>query len=453
MTTKRSERVIVIGGDAAGMSAASQAGRLRGDLEIIAFERGPHTSYSACGMPYYVAELVDTPEQLIARTPEQFHRQGIDARIHHEVKGIDLAERTVQVLDLANNRTLTEPFDQLVIATGASPIKPDIPGIDADGVHSLDILRDGIRLREAIERRKPRRAVIIGGGYIGVEMAEAFLLLGLEVTMIEQSDQVMRLLDAEMAALVARALVEQGVRLLLGERVESIITRDGEVVGVETDQRTLDADIVVLAIGIRPNSQMAGQAGLPLGTTGGIVVDERQKTPVDGVWAAGDCVESFHLVSRRWVHTALGTVANKQGRVCGTNLGGQYLRFPGVLGTAITKFGALEIARTGLNEPEAREAGFEFTTGEVEGTVKSGYYPDAGEITIKVLAERGSGRLIGAQIVGGLGAGKRIDVFATAIAAGMTASDFAFLDLSYAPPFSPTWDTPLIAARRAANAK
>ncbi|HET9017897.1 MAG TPA: FAD-dependent oxidoreductase [Thermomicrobiaceae bacterium] len=447
-----SERLVVIGGDAAGMSAASQVRRMRPEAGIVALERGPHTSYSACGMPYLIGGLVDDPRALVARSPSGFAKLHIDARVQHEVEEIDLAARLVRGRRRDEGTPFTEPFDQLLIATGTVPIRPPLPGSDASGIFGLGILEDGIRLRGVVDEQQPKRAVIVGGGYIGLEMAEALLARGLDVTVVEAARSVMGTLDPDMGELVGQALRDAGAHLYLEEPVTGFETSDGAVVGVVTVARTLPADLVVLGIGVRPNAALALAAGIPLGETGAIKVNDRMQTGVDGIWAAGDCVESFHLVSRRPVHFALGTIANKQGRIAGINLGGGYARFPGVLGSAVTKICDVEVARTGLQEREARAAGIEFVSARIDSRTRSGYYPGVGKITVKALAERGSGRLIGAQIVGAEGSGKRIDVFAAAIAAGMTAEEFSYLDLSYAPPFAPVWDPVLIAARKAAEA-
>jgi NADPH-dependent 2,4-dienoyl-CoA reductase/sulfur reductase-like enzyme len=446
------ERLLIIGGDAAGMSAASQAKRQRPDLEVIAFERGWHTSYSACGMPYLIGGLVERAEALIARTPEQFAKQGIEARVRHEVIAIDLEARRVAVRRLDDGGEYLEPFDHLVIATGARPVVPNLPGIDAMGIFGLSILMDGIRVREVVDRERPTRAVVVGGGYIGLEVAEALLLRGISVALVEAADQVMSTLDPDMAGGIADALRAAGVALYLNEPAVGFETADGRVRAVVTTARTLPADLVVLGIGVRPNVELAREAGVRIGLSGAIAVTDRLQTSHPAIWAAGDCAESRHIVSNRPVHVALGTVANKHGRIAGINIGGGYARFPGVAGTAITKFCNLGIARTGLTERECRALGIDYVVGRVEGTARAGYYPEAGEIVIKLLAERGSGRLLGAQILGTEHAAKRIDVFATALFAGMTVDAFQYLDLSYAPPFSPTWDTPLIAARKAAEA-
>src|SRR5919206_1686369 len=362
------KRVVVIGGDAAGMSAASQARRQRPDLQIVAFERGAFTSYSACGMPYYVGGVVDAIEPLIARSPEEHHRHGIDARVQHDVEEIDLGQRRVRVRRLADGADWWEAFDDLVVATGASPVRPNLPGGDADGIYGLAILEDGIRVRAAVDRDQPKQAVVVGGGYIGLEMAEALVMRGLRVALVERGPAVMGTLDRDMGDVVSQALREVGVTLYLEESLEGFETRDGAVAGVRTDRRTLAADLVILGIGTRPNAGLAAAAGVPLGETGAIKINARMQTDVEGVWAAGDCAEAFHLVRRRPVHIALGTIANKQGRICGINLGGGYATFPGVVGTAVSKICALEVARTGLNEREAAGLGLQYVVGKIEST-------------------------------------------------------------------------------------
>lgn len=446
------ERVVVIGGDAAGMSAASQAKRQRPDLRIVAFERGRHTSFSACGMPYFVAGLVQEASRLVARTPEGFAQQGIDARILHEVEGIDLAARRVAVRDLESNRTFWEPFDHLVIGTGARPIPSSMPGVDARNIFTLSVLQDGIQVQAAIQAVKPRRVVIVGGGYIGVEMAEAMVHRGIPVAVVQSGPEVLGLIDPPLGRIVSRAMRDAGVQLFCGERATGFeVDNAGSVTGVVTTIRTHPADLVVMGIGVRPNSALARAAGIPLGATGAIRIDDHMRTGVEGVWAAGDCAETYHLVRKQHVHVALGTVANKQGRICGINLGGGDARFPGVVGTAITKFCDLEVGRTGLNEDEARTMGLPYVAATIESTSRAGYYPNAGQVTCRVLAERGTGRLLGAQIAGTDGAAKRIDTFAAALHAEMTVQEFQYLDLAYAPPFASVWDFPLIAARKAAE--
>lgn len=451
-----SERLIVVGGDAAGMSAASQARRLRGpdELEIMAFERGSTTSYAACGIPYWISGLVEEREHLVARAPEVFReRQQIDARIHHEVIGIDTRARTVTVRDLDAGREFEEGYDQLLIATGAAPLRPPVPGIDAPGVLGVQTLDDGQRVLDALSDREPQTAVIVGAGYIGLEMAETMRLRDIDVHVVTKDPCPMETLDSDMGGRIAEALRGMGVQLHLEAPITEIRTGDdGWASAVVTPDAELACDLVVLGTGARPFSDLGAAAGLPVGESGGLVVDRRQRTPVEDVWAAGDCVETYHRVSQRPVAIALGTIANKQGRVAGLNLGGAYATFPGVLGTAVTKVCGLEIARTGLGEQQARDAGFEPVTSIIESTTRAGYYPGAGRITIKTVAERGSGRLLGAQLVGEEGAAKRIDVLALALWNDMDVEELINVDLSYAPPFSPVWDPVLVAARKSAQA-
>ncbi|MES9539830.1 FAD-dependent oxidoreductase [Actinomadura sp. NPDC000600] len=449
------ERLLVVGGDAAGMSAASQARRLRApdDLEIVAVERGHHASYAACGIPYYVGGVVEELDSLIARTPAEFQERGIDLRLRTEAVEIDPGGGRVRVRSLDGGGESWEPYDHLVIATGAVPTRPRLPGADAEGVHGVQILDDGVAIRRAVEDGSPRRAVVVGGGYIGLEMAEALVMRGLEVSLVDFADQPMRTLDPDVGALVADAMRGIGVKLYLGEPVEGFDTSpDGRVTAVRTESRTLPADLVVLGLGVRPASGLARDAGIETGSTGGIVTDRRMRTRTERVWAAGDCVETRHLISGAPVAIALGTHANKQGRVAGIGIGGGYATFPGVIGTAVSKICHVEVARTGLNEAEAAAAGFETLSVAVGSTTRAGYIPGGAAMTTKLIAERRSGRLLGAQIVGEENAAKRIDGLAIALWNGMTVEEMTGLDLGYAPPFAPVWDPVLIAARKAADA-
>lgn len=334
------ERLVVIGGDAAGLSAASQARDRRGpdDLRIVAFEKGAHAAYSACGIPYLVGGEVTDVESLVARRPEVFRDElAIDLRLRSEVVEIDLGRRAVEVHDHRDGERRWEPFDQLVVATGAVPVRPDLPGATAEGVHGVQTLDDGIAILRTLRERRPETAVVVGAGYIGLEMAEALVRRGLKVSLVDAAEQPMGTLDPDMGALVADALRDLGVEVHLGERIEGFAESGGRVTAARTENLELPADVVVLGLGTRPNSGLAEAAGIPVGETSGIVTDRRMQTSVEGVWAAGDCVETFHLVSRRPVAIALGTHANKQGRVAGINIGGGYAAFPGVLGTAVSR--------------------------------------------------------------------------------------------------------------------
>jgi NADPH-dependent 2,4-dienoyl-CoA reductase/sulfur reductase-like enzyme len=396
--------------------------------------------------------MVDDAESLVALTPQVFREErNIDARILHEVTELDLTKRRVHVRQLENKKEWWEPFDQLMIATGAHPIWPNVPGVDAQGIYGVHTLQSGIEVRQVVDQQGPKRAVIIGGGYIGLEMAEALIRRGMEVALVEQAPQVMMTLDPDMGGLVSEALISVGVKLYREESLQGFEVGKEKVQAVVTDKRTLPADMVILGMGVRPNTTLAQGTDIALGEKDAIAVNDRMQTNVEGVWAAGDCVQSFHLISRRPFYIALATVANKQGHVAGINIGGGSATFPGVVGTAVSKIYAVEVARTGLQERELKQLGWEYVSGKIESSTRAGYYPGAGRITVKVFAEKGSGRLLGGQIVGQEGAAKRIDILATALHAGLTVQEMVHLDLSYAPPYSPVSDPVVIAARQAAK--
>ncbi|MEX5719884.1 FAD-dependent oxidoreductase [Geodermatophilus maliterrae] len=449
-----SKRLVVIGGDAAGGSAASQAKKRTRDLDVVLFERGRATSYSACGIPYWIAGTVGSETQLVARTPEQHRAAGLDVRMRTEVVGIDTDKGIVHWRDLDAGTEGTEPYDDLVYATGSVPMRPRVEGIDAQGVYGVQVLDDGVALRAELDSGRVQRVVVVGGGYIGLEIAEACRLRGLDVTVVDMSATPVGTFDPDVGEYIAEAVRCEDIELVLSDGVAGIdVGPDGRARAVVTASgRELPADLVVLGLGVRPNVALAKEAGIPLGTSGGIAVDARMRTQVHGIWAAGDCVESVHRLSKQRVVVALGTHANKQGRVAGINIGGGYATFPGVIGTAITKICATEAARTGLSEAEAELAGYSFVTAAVDSTTKAGYFPGASPIRVKMIAERRSGRLLGAQIVGREGAAKRIDALAICIWNEMTVDEVLSLDLSYAPPFAPVWDPVLIAARKAFEA-
>jgi NADPH-dependent 2,4-dienoyl-CoA reductase/sulfur reductase-like enzyme len=451
-------KLVVVGGDAAGMSAASQARKRRSDLDVVAFERGHFTSYSACGIPYWIGGSVGDRDALVARTPQAHRKAGLDVRIRHEVVGIDLDRREVVAHDLAGGGEVRESFDHLVYAAGAVPVTPPWARVPDGGVFGVQTLDDGEAIHAWLNQQPaPRRAVVIGGGYIGVEMAEAMVNRGLQVTLLEKAPQPLSTVDPDMGARVRDAIEALGIEVRVGAHVEGLETADGRVCGVTTPDGTVPADIVVLGLGVRPNTALAVASGIPVGVTGGIRTDLQMRVvgpdgPIDGLWAAGDCVQTTHLVSGQPVHVPLGTHANKQGRVAGINIGGGYATFPGVIGTAVTKVCELEVARTGLTEKEAAAAGYAFVTATVESTSRAGYYPGATAMVIKLIAEKRTGLLLGAQIVGRQEAAKRIDALAIALWNRMTVEEMTALDLSYAPPFSPVWDPVLIAARKATDA-
>ncbi|MGC4907858.1 FAD-dependent oxidoreductase, partial [Streptomyces cyaneofuscatus] len=440
------------GGAGGGWAPAPQARRLKGpdELEIIAFERSTFTSYSACGIPYWVSGDVAGPDDLIARTPEEHRERDIDLRMRTEVTEIDVAGQRVRALDRESGDTYWTGFDKLVIATGARPVRPELPGIDAPGVHGVQTLGDGQALLDSLDHATGRRAVVVGAGYIGVEMAEAMLKRGFEVTVLNRGKQPMATLDPDMGELVHDAMDGLGITTVNGASVTKILTGpDGRVSEVATEERTYPADVVVLGIGVEPEAELAREAGLTVGPHGGILTDLAMRAVGhENIWAGGDCVEVLDLVAGRSRHIALGTHANKHGQVIGSNVGGGYGTFPGVVGTAVSKVCDLEIARTGLREKDAQAVGLRYVTATIESTQRAGYYPGAKPMTVKMIAELRTGRLLGVQIVGREGAAKRVDVAAVALTAGMTVEQMTALDLGYAPPFSPVWDPILVAARK-----
>lgn len=442
-------RIAVVGGNAAGMSAAAVARRRDPALDVVVLERGTYTSYSSCGIPYLLAGTVDAPDLLIARSSDEFRQAGIDVRTLCEVTEIDIMARTLTYRDHNAGANRCEGFDQLVYATGATA--PPVPGAElVEPVRTVDAAE---RLLARLEQSDDRGAVVIGASYLGLEMAEALTLRGLEVTLVDRNSQVMPPLDADMAAHVQAAAEGAGIRVLLSTDVEEILAgRGGRPRAVITSAGELPADHVVLSTGTRPATALAEAAGLPLGATGGVRVDDHQRCPGhDGIYAAGDCAESRHRLLPDAVNVQLGTHANKQGRIAGTNATGGDVAFPGVLGTAASRICRYEVARTGLGEQEAVAAGLPVATATIKDSTRAAYYPGAGSIWVKIVAHAETGRLLGGQIVGVEGAAKRIDVLATAIWAELPAAELELLDLGYAPPFSGVYDPLLIAARQVDN--
>ena len=442
------EKLVIVGGDAAAMSAASQARRGRVDLDIVAFEKGRYVSYAACGIPYYVGGVVDSFDELLIRTSEEFRqKQSIEARVRQEVVHVLPAEAKVVVRDLESRREYEEPYDHLLIATGGKAVWPALPGIDSQGVFSVTSLDDAKALRERLEQERPEHAVIVGGGYIGLEMAEAFMRRSLDVSIVGRAPQLLRTIDADMGALVSEALTKAGAHLYLGEAATAFEETGGRVAAVVTEKRKLPADLVVVGVGFGPNTDLAREAGLSLGLKNAIKVDDHMRTAVERVWAAGDCVETVQLVTGRPHWASVATVASKQGRVAGTNIAGGDASFRGTCGTMITKVGPVEISRTGLSETDLSDGEIPFVSVKIDTRTSARYYPGTEPMSVKLIAERGTGRLLGGQIVGGAGAAMRINVLATGLQARMTIDEIARLDLAYAPPFSSVWDPLLLAAR------
>lgn len=442
------ERLLIIGGVAAGMSAASRARKLNPALEIIVLEKGQHISYGTCGLPYLLSGQVEDPNDLVVYTADFFReKRKIDVRLGHEAVEVEPGRKTVHVQ--AGSQALAFRYDKLVIATGGAP-SLDLLGAQFRNVFTCNDLAGTLQLRSFIEQEKPRRAVIIGSGYIGLEVAEAFVARGIEVTVLERSTAVLEGIEPEIGERIEETLLRHGVRLVKSAAASSI-TGDaaGRAVAVQygTDA-SAPADLVLLATGIVPRTPLAERAGIPLGATGAIAVDERTLTGVPSIYAAGDCAEVTHLVTGRPTYFPLGTTANKQGRVAGENAAGGNARFEGIVGTLVTKIFELGVAKTGLSTRQALENGFQPDSVVVKSTSRARYFHGK-PITVKLVWDRLSGRLLGCQMAGEEGVAKRIDVTAVALHARMRVQEMPYLDLSYAPPFAPVWDPILIAANEA----
>jgi len=445
--------LIIIGGDAAGMTAASKVRRQQPDRKIIVFEKSDYTSYSACGIPYFISEMIKTAEELVVRSPETFRNKfNIDVRTMHLVTQVDTPNKRIKVLDKNKNEEFWQPYNQLLIATGGKPFCPDVNGKDADNTFGVSTLKSGINIENYIEKNKPKTAVIVGGGYIGLEMAEALLIRGLKVSIINRSAQVMNnTLDPDMGAMVSEAIRNLGVQLYQDEELKGFELENNSIKAVVTDKQSIPTDMVVFGMGSSPNTEFLKDSGIELGIKNAIKVNGQMQTNIEDVWAAGDCTETLHLISHKHVYIALGTLANKTGLVAGSSIAGEKTIFPGAVGTAVCKICSYEVARTGLLEKDLQELDIEYVTATIKSKTRAHYYPNSKDITVKLLAEKNSGRLLGGQIIGEEGAAKRIDVLATALTHNLTLQNIIDLDLSYAPPFSPVWDPVQTAARKLVN--
>ena len=448
-----SERVIIVGGVAAGTSAAAKAKRTNPNLDITLYQREPFISYSACGLPYLIGGWVADHTSLIARTPQQFAKDGISVHTEHEVLEIDPAAGRITVRDLQNGRTFHDHYDHLVLATGAGVRCPAIPGIDLAGVFRLRSLGDGLAIKDYIREQRPQTAIVIGAGYIGIEMAEAFLHLGIKTTVIDLLDQVLGTVDADMAALMEAAMREAGVAFRLGTTLEHLDGTASKVGCATSGGGEASGDIVLLATGVSPNTALAKAAGVTLGPRDAMLIDGVGRTNVERIYGAGDCCTVNHRILNQQVYIPLGTTANKQGRTLGAFLGGVERPFAGVVGSSVTKFGELHIASTGMSETQAHKAGYAVKALRIESTDHAGYYPNARPMHVKLVMNSADGRLLGGQIVGYEAVAKRVDILALALTAGMTVEEFAWTDLTYAPPVSSVWDPVLVAAQALAKTR
>ncbi|MFZ7102662.1 MAG: FAD-dependent oxidoreductase [Peptococcaceae bacterium] len=446
------KKIVIIGGVAAGASAAAKARRDDEEAEIVVFEKGAYVSFANCGLPYYIGRDIKERDELFLMTPEFFYqRYRVQVKINHEVVKIHRQERYIEVKDLASQEVFTENYDKLVIATGGSPVKPPIPGINLENIFTLFTVPDVDAIEKALEQGKVARVAIVGGGYIGLEAAEAFLKRDKEVTLIEKTEQLLPYLDEEMAVPLALHLENMGAKVILGNGVKEF-TGSKNVTGIVLeDGAVIEADLVIVAIGARPQLDLAKDAGIQLGSGGGVKVDAALRTNDPHIYAGGDIIETMHLVTRKMTRIPLAGPANKQGRIIGANVVGGKKYFKGVLGTSIVKAGELTAAKTGIGEKEAQEHGFSYFVSYTPALDHAGYYPGARHMLIKLVIEEHSGRILGAQIIGWQGVDKRIDVLATAIYADLTVEDLENLDLAYAPPYSSAKDPVIIAGFVAAN--
>lgn len=440
------KRIVIVGGVAGGASAAAKARRTDEGAQITVFERGPYISFANCGLPYYVSGEISDRDDLLLQTPESFKRRfNVDVKVNHEVTAIDRKDKSVTVKDLATGAETHYPYDKLVLSPGARAIRPQVPGVDAGNIFTLKTVPDADALKKFLLEKKPRRALVVGAGFIGLETAEGLVKLGIDTTVVELRDQVLPPLDPDMAVYVSNHLRSAGLNLVLGDGIKAF-TGSPLVTGAElTSGKKLETDLVLMSAGVAPETELARAAGLVIGKSGGIEVNERMQTSDPDIYAAGDAAECVQLVNGRKVRMMLAGPANKQGRAAGANAAGADMKFDGALATAIVGTMGITAAKTGLSEREAAAEGIDYIAAVIHPGDHAGYYPGAEMLHLKVLSDRKTGRLIGSQVVGKKGADKRTDVIAAAIAGGMTAGQLAALDLAYAPQFGSAKDPAIVA--------
>ena len=440
------KRLLVIGGVAAGPKAAAKARRCDPEMEIVVYQEEDDISYAGCGLPYYISGVVENREDLISRTPGKFAQDGIKILKNRKIEKIDLQNSTVLGRRIGSGETFTDRFDRLVIATGAYPIRPKIEGIDLKNVFYLRSIFDADAIFGQIRSEGIQNVVIAGGGYIGLEMAESLVHLGKNVTIVELAPQILTLFDEDFAGILRQYLEKKGVKIFTSEGIKALRGKEGKVTHVQTMAHEIEANGVLMSLGIRPQVELAKQAGLRIGETGAIWVNEKMETSAEGVYAAGDCAETTNLITGKKVWIPLGSTANKQGRVVGVNICGGNATFPGVMGTAIFKTFDFNVAKTGLNMREAEKEGFHPVQAIVRGFDRAHYYPGRKESTLKVIADKETGRILGGQAVGEGPSDKFIDILAMALHGRMTCQQLASVDLAYAPPFSPALSPVIVAA-------
>lgn len=440
-------RIIVIGGVAAGTKAASKAKRFAPENEVWLFQEGEEVAYSACGMPYVISGDIKHRDAIIIRQPHEFAKEGIEVFTSHKVTGIDTATQEIDVIDLNSEKIKKVAYDRLILATGARPIIPAMQNIHLEGVLALRTLADLDQFKTTIFRRLPKHAVIIGAGYIGLELAESLDKLGITTTIVEKAERILPRFDPEIAQAVFEHLIENNIAIILKDGLAKVLGESNRVSAIETESgRLIETDLVVLAIGIKPNVELAQAGGIALGTGGAIAVDARMATNIPSIFAAGDCCETTDRITGSKTWQPLGDIANLQGRVAGENAAGGNALFPGIIGTAIFKTFRMNVACTGLSEQHARSAGFNPISVTVKMPDRARYYPDGQNITLKLIADKTDGVIVGAQAIGSGKTDKIIDIIATALLGKLNCRDLEYADLAYSPPFSTVLSPVIVAA-------
>ncbi len=445
------KRLLIIGGVAAGPKAAAKARRCDPEMEIVIYQEEDEISYAGCGLPYYISGVIGEREDLISRTPGKFALEGIKILKNRRIEKIDIPSRAVLGRKIGSGEAFTDRFDKLVIATGAYPIRPKLEGIDLTNIFYLRSILDADAIFEKIQSKDIRNVTIAGGGYIGLEMAESLIHQGKNVTIVELAPQILTLFDEDFAGILRQYLEKMGVRVFTSEGIQALRGTEGKVTHVQTVSKGIEADVVLMSLGVRPQVELAKQAGLKIGETGAIWVNERMETSAEGIYAAGDCTETIHLITGKRTWIPLGSTANKQGRVVGVNVCGGNDIFPGVMGTTVFKVFDFNIAKTGLSMREAGKEGFHPIQAIVRGYDRAHYYPGEKESVLKVIVDRETGRILGGQAIGEGPSDKFIDILAMALHAKMGCRELANVDLAYAPPFSPVLSPIIVAANVLTN--
>lgn len=440
-------KILIVGGDAAGMSAAMQMVRNSSGHEITVLEKGGVYSYGQCGLPYVISGKIESTDELIARTQSTFKdKYGIDARVFHEVQKVDTENKMVSGLNHSNGESFSLPYDRLLIATGVSSVIPKWEGVTLPGIFSLKTIPDAKAIMNYLEK-EVKNVTVIGGGYIGLEMAESFAELGKKVTIIERNEQLAKIFDTDMAELIHEEAVKQNIELKMSESVEAFGGSD-HVESVKTDKGEYETDLVLVAVGVKPNTSFLEGTGIKTSVNGAIQVNSYMQTSMEDIYAAGDCATQYHRVKEKDDHVPLGTHANKQGQIAGLNMVDVHKTFKGIVGTSIIKFFDLTLGRTGLSETEAKIMNIPCGSVTITASDIAGYYPDDNKMKLKLVYHKVTHKVLGGQIIGENGVDKRIDVLATAIFHSMTTDELLDLDLAYAPPYNGVWDPIQQAARR-----